>query len=502
MNKNENQVKAILDVISMLKTTFDIKEDDAVVITQKFSDQERSVNEKLEELKNKEREFQHTVTVKTQQIKIDQNEIRKQQHDIGQQSKDLKQKTDALASQERSMSDRLRNLKTREQNIQDKQLQLTQELENLAGLTKKEATNLLCSKLESEAKLRSDRRVSEILNEAQATVQAKAREILAYTIQKETTEVITNLATSTVDLPDDSIKGKIIGREGRNIKSFEELTGVTVLVDDTPEMIVLSCYDPVRREIARLAMLQLIADGRIHPRRIEEIVEAATKEFNEDVIRIGRDMVAKHNVPDVHPEIIKTLGKLKYRSSYSQNVLAHSEEVALIAADIASELGFNSKLMLRAGLFHDLGKVLDRNLAGSHAELGAEFARRYNESEQICKLIAEHHDNEPSSVQTWIIKTADTVSSARPGARHDSFDAYVKRLQDLERIATSFDGIKAAYAMLAGRELRVIVEPDRISDAQIETIADNITDKIQGTMTYPGQIKVIVIREKRQIKYA
>jgi len=502
MSVDENQKKAILDVISLLKSSFDIKDDDAVVIAQRFSDQEHALNDKLEVIKKREQELDHNTRLKLQQIKSDQNEIRKQQHDISQQFRDLKLKIDALTSQERSMNDRTNNLKQREQQLQGQKEQILQELEKVASLSRHEALNRLCSKLENEAKLKVDRRISEMLNEAQMTMQTKARDILAYTIQKETVDVITNLATSTVDLPDDSIKGKIIGREGRNIKSFEEITGVTVLIDDTPETIVLSCYDPARREIARLAMVRLIADGRIHPRRIEEIVELATNEFNEEVVRIGQEMITKHDVPDVHPELIKTLGKLKYRSSYSQNVLAHSEEVALIAADIASELGFNKKLLLRAGLFHDIGKVLDRNEAGSHAELGAEFARRYNESDQICRLIAEHHDNEPASVQTWIIKTADTISSARPGARQDSFDAYIKRLQDLERIATSFAGIKAAYAMMAGRELRVIVEPDSISDAQIEIIADNITNKIQGTMTYPGQIKVIVIREKRQVRYA
>jgi ribonuclease Y len=360
----------------------------------------------------------------------------------------------------------------------------------------------LCNKIQNEAKIKSENKLKEIINETNHTALIESQKILAYTIQKASTGIISELSTSTVDLPDDTLKGKIIGREGRNIKTFEELTGVTVLVDDTPEMIVLSSYDPIRREIAKLSMIKLIADGRIHPQRIEEIVAQCTKEFDEHVLTIGRALATEFRLADLKPMILQTLGRLKYRTSYTQNVFDHSKEVALIASDIAAELKLDSRLLLRAGLLHDIGKALDRNLTGPHAELGASFLRQNGESEKVCKLVSEHHDNEPESILTWIIKTADTISSARPGARIDAADNYIKRLQDLEQIAKSFDGIRSSYAILAGRELRVAVEPDRISDAEAADIADKIKTKIQNTMTYPGEIKVIVVREMRHIQIA
>jgi ribonucrease Y len=502
MSVDENQKKAILDVINLLKTSFEIKDDDHMVISEKFTDRERSINEQSQELQRKEREFRQNITLKTQQIRQEQNELRKKQVELNKQFSDFAQKMDALSSQERSMSQRQESVKTKELQLQNKETQLISDLEKLASMSKDDAVELLCNKIQNEAKLRSENRIKEIINETNQTALVESQRILAYTIQKESTNAVSALSASSVDLPDDALKGKIIGREGRNIKTFEELTGVTVLVDDTPEMIVLSSYDPIRREIAKNAMVKLIADGRIHPQRIEEIVTQCTKEFDEHIMNIGHGLATEFRIADLRIDILRTLGKLKYRTSYTQNVLDHSKEVALIASDIAAEIKLDSKLLLRAGLLHDIGKALDRNLAGTHAELGANYLRQNGESDKICKLVAEHHDNEPQSILTWIIKTADTISSARPGARLDAVDTYVKRLQDLEQIAKSFDGIKTSYAILAGRELRVAVEPDRISDVEAASIAEQIKTKIQNSMTYPGQIKVIVVREMRHIQIA
>jgi ribonuclease Y len=502
LQADDNQKKAIIDVINLLKKTFEIKDDDAVVINEKLTDRERSIIERQQELQRKEREFKQSALTKVQQAKLLQTDVNRRQQEIEKQVSDLKSKVDALNSQERSIIQRAESVRSKEQELKAKEDQLIVELERVAAMSRKDAVSLLCSKIETDAKLMAERRVNEIIEEATQTAQAEAQRILSYAIQKESNDSITELATSSVDLPSDALKGKIIGREGRNIKAFEDLTGVTVLIDDTPEMVVLSCYDPIRREIARVAMTKLIADGRIHPQRIEEIVAQCTEEFENELVDTGRTVATELHIADIDVRILKTLGKLKFRTSYSQNVLQHSKEVALVAADIAAEVSFDSTLLLRVGLLHDIGKALDRNTQGPHAALGAEYLRQMGESELVCKLVAEHHDNEPSSVLTWVIKTADTISSARPGARLDAVEAYVKRLQELEKVALSFEGIKTSYAILAGRELRVIVEPEKVKDENAAALAEQIRDKIVKTMSYPGQIRVVVVRETRHVQVA
>lgn len=502
MSAGDDQKNAILDVISLLKKTFDIKDDDAIVINEKLTDRERSIVERQQELQRKELELKQANSTKSQQVRLLQAEIKRNQQDIERQVSELKSKTDALISQERSIIQRAEIVRNKEQELRTREEQLVVELERVATMSRKDAISLLCSKIEADAKLIAEHRASEIVNNATQTAQVDAQRILSYAIQKESSETITALATSSVDLPNDALKGKIIGREGRNIKAFEDLTGVTVLIDDTPEMVVLSCYDPIRREIARNAMTKLIADGRIHPQRIEEIVAQCTEELENDLVNTGRNVATELLITDIDARVLKTLGKLKFRTSYSQNVLQHSKEVALVAADIAAEIGFDSSLLMRVGLLHDVGKALDRNTSGPHASLGAEYLRQMGESEQVCKLVAEHHDNEPSSILTWIIKTADAISSARPGARLDAVETYVKRLQELEKIALSFEGIKTSYAILAGRELRVIVEPEKIKDENAALLAEQIKDKIMKTMSYPGQIRVVVVRETRHIQIA
>ena len=495
VNASDEQKLAILDVINVLKTTFDIKDDDVIVQNEKFTDKEKN-------LIKREQEFQQLMSAKTQQLKLLQNEVKQKQNEITKQLDEINRKYEALQTQEKATLQRTDVIAALEQKLKNKEEQLISELERVTLITKKDAIASLYSKFENEAKLKAQTRISEIINEATQQAQSEAQKILTYTIQKESITAITNSSTTLIDLPNELLKGKIIGREGRNIKTFEELTGVTVLIDDTPEAIVLSCYDPIRREIAKIAMTKLIADGRIHPQRIEEIISQSTQQFEEELFVIGQQTAVDLKIVDLNNQILKTIGRLKFRTSYSQNVLDHSKEVALMASDIAAELKFDVKLLVRAGFLHDIGKALDRNITGTHAEIGANFLRQYGESEKICKLVAEHHDNEPSSILTYIIKTADTISSARPGARNDTADSYIKRLQDLENVVSSFNGVKSSYAVLAGRELRIIVEPEIVNDNNADIMASEIKDKIQQTMSYPGQIKVVVIRETRHTRTA
>jgi len=321
-------------------------------------------------------------------------------------------------------------------------------------------------------------------------------------MQKEVANVINDHSTCSIELPDESMKGKTIGREGRNIRAFEEITGVTVIIDDTPEMIVLSCYEPIRREIARIAMIKLINDGRIHPRRIEDLVEVATKEVDDIIFNSGKETAFQFQITDFHPEILKHLGKLRFRTSYSQNCLEHSKEVAQYCADMATELNLDRQLAARVALLHDIGKSIDKVVSGTHATIGYEIIKKYGEKELVCNIVAEHHDDQPSSVYTWLVKCADALSSGRPGIRHDTFESYVRRLEHLEKIAKSFPGIKSSFAMLAGRELRVAVEPEQINDDEAEKIAENIKNEIQNSATYPGEIKIVILREKRFIRTA
>jgi len=313
---------------------------------------------------------------------------------------------------------------------------------------------------------------------------------------------MTEKAVLTIDIPDDAIKGKIIGREGRNIRTFEELTGVNLLIDDTPESIVLSCYEPFRREIARLTITRLIEDGRINPKRIEDVFEWAKGELDSEIIKVGNDTLAEFRITNVHPDIVKMLGKLKFRTSYGQNVLDHSKEVAKFAGNITASIGLDSTKILRAGLLHDIGKAIDRDLPGTHAELGAEFAQNFGESKEICTLIKEHHDDKPSMIGSWIIMAADTLSAGLPGTRSNTIDAYIKRIEELESVTNGFEGVRSSYAISAGRELRVVVEPNAVSDSDAEYLVEQIVQKIEKTLQYPGQLTVTLIRENRFIKHA
>jgi ribonuclease Y len=495
MDVNEQQKRAIIDVINLLKNQFDIKDNDSVTIDQSLNEKQQQIDKKNQELTIKENEFRQLTSKELNQIRQHKNSIRKQQFEIKQQLEDIDKKLYALSSQEKSIKKAFVEFK-------EKEKEFSRQLEQISCISKDDAIKLLCSTLENEARIRANNVVKQIINEANSNAQVEAKNILLYAIQKETINIVAEFATCTIDLPNEAIKGKIIGREGRNVRLFEELTGVSVIIDDSPEIVVLSCYDPVKRDIAKIAMQKLILDGRIHQKRIEEAVEHASKQIDDEMKVVATKVLNKFQIVDVHLEIAKLIGKLKYRSSYSQNVLDHSCEVAFIAGDIAAELKLDKKLLTRAGLLHDIGKSVDRLLPGSHAELGAEIAKNFCESDQVCKIIAEHHEENVTSINSWIVKIADTLSSARPGVRQDTFGTYIKRLEDLEKIALSFNGIKTAFAISAGRELRIIVDAEQVNDSDVNMLAENIKEKIEKTMIYPGQINVVVVRETKCIKIA
>jgi ribonuclease Y len=502
-NSDDAQKRAIIDVISLLKNTFQIKDNDEAVISQQLGSKQQEVEQKLKDLQRKEEEFKKSTLLEMQQIRQYRNEIRRQQLDIKTKFAEINSKLNALQTQEQSIIKQSNDLKQQTIQLNEKDKLIDDQLQRTAEISKDDAIKLLCTRTENDAKARCDKIFKDAINEVNTRLEEEVQNILAFAIQKESTNVASNLATCVIDLPNEALKGKIIGREGRNIRTFEELTGVSVLIDDTPEAIVISCYEPMRREIAKLAMAKLIVDGRIHPQRIEQVVELAKAEINDEVTKTANEILMRFQIQSLHPELVKLLGQLKYRSSYSQNVLEHSCEVATISGYIAAELNINKDIAVRAGLLHDIGKAVDRALTGSHAELGLDIVKRCNESSIICNVVAEHHnDNNVSTIYTWIIKAADTLSSARPGVRQDTFDAYVKRLTDLESTAKSFDNVKSVFAISAGRELRVIVEPERISDTDTDILAENIKQKIEQTLKYPGQIKVTVIREIRCIKTA
>ena len=378
-----------------------------------------------------------------------------------------------------------------------------QTLERISGLTSDEAKKVLMETLENEAKQDAAKRIKAIEEEARETADKKSKEILSLAIQRYAGEYVAEKTVSVVALPSDEMKGRIIGREGRNIRALEAATGIDLIIDDTPEAVILSGFNPIRREIAKLSLEKLIADGRIHPGRIEEVVAKSTEEVEQSIKEAGEQAAFDLGVYGIHPDILKLIGRLKYRTSYSQNVYQHSLEVAFLCGIMAEELGVNVKQAKRAGLLHDLGKAVDHEVEGSHAVIGAELARKYGESPKIVHaLMAHHEDEKPSSVLAVLVQAADALSGARPGARREMMETYVKRLDDLEKIATSFRGVTSSFAIQAGREIRVMVSSDDVNDERAVVLAKDIAKKIEAEMTYPGQIKVNVIRETRAIEYA
>ncbi|MDD3642082.1 MAG: ribonuclease Y [Candidatus Krumholzibacteria bacterium] len=437
-------------------------------------------------------------------------ELKKLERRIEEKEHNINRKVDFLEKHEQELGDKKKALEKKLQAIAEKNDQLNEllnkqneKLEKIAGMSTEEAKKLLISNLENEARMSAARMIKEIKDEAERNAAKISRKIITLAIERCAADHVVESTVSVVDLPNDEMKGRIIGREGRNIRAFENATGIDVIIDDTPEAVILSGFDPIRREVARLSLDKLVKDGRIHPGRIEELVEKTRKQLDEEIREVGEQTIIELNIHGLHPELSKLLGRLKYRSSYGQNVLQHSKEVAFVASLLASELGIDPIIAKRAGLLHDIGKAADHEMEGPHAEIGAEFARRYGEHEIVINAIAAHHEDvEATSLVAHIISAADAISGARPGARRETLENYIRRLEKLEKIADAFDGVEKSYAIQAGREIRILVSHKKVDDAQAAQLAGEISRKIEEDMEYPGQIKVVVIRETRAVEYA
>ena len=430
-------------------------------------------------------------------------EVRAAENRVSQREESLDRRVESLDAREHQISSLQGQIERRERDVAQVEQEASQRLERIAGMTPEEAKNELLTSLKDEVAHESAAIIRDAEAQAKAEADKKSRMILSLAIQRVAADHSAENTVSTIHIPSDDLKGRIIGREGRNIRSFEQLTGTNLIIDDTPECVTISCFDPVRREIGRVTMENLIADGRIHPARIEEMFGKAEQYVNQRVSEAGEQAAFDTGIHDLHPELVRTLGRLRYRTSYGQNVLNHSLEVAYLSGVMASELGLDPIPAKRAGLLHDLGKAVDHEVEGSHAVIGADLARRFGERPEIVHAIEAHHnDVEPNSVLDVLVQAADAVSAARPGARKETLDAYVKRLEKLEEIANSYKGVERTYAIQAGREVRVMVEPEVVDEAQTVVLAHDIAHRIESEMQYPGQVKVVVIRESRAIGIA
>jgi ribonucrease Y len=431
------------------------------------------------------------------------HEVRQAENRVAQREANLDKRIESVDAREHQISTLSGQLERKQKDLQAAEKEITVKLQKVSGMTQEEAKAALINSIKDDVAHEAAAIIRDAETRTKAEADKRSREILTVAIQRVAAEHTVENTVSTVHIPSDDLKGRIIGREGRNIRSFEQLTGTNLIIDDTPECVTISCYDPVRREIGRVTMENLIADGRIHPARIEEMFAKAESLVNQRVQEAGEQASFDTGIHDLHPDIIKTLGRLRYRTSYGQNVLNHSLEVAYIAGVMASELGLDPVSAKRAGLLHDLGKAVDHEVEGSHAVIGADLARRFGERPEIVHAIEAHHnDVESNSVLAVLIQAADAVSAARPGARKETLDAYVKRLEKLEEIANSHKGVERSYAIQAGREVRVMVEPSVVDEAASIVMAHDIAQQIQNEMQYPGQVKVVVIRESRAVDYA
>ncbi|MCX7039709.1 MAG: ribonuclease Y [Spirochaetes bacterium] len=430
-------------------------------------------------------------------------ELQRVERRLLQKEENLEKRVESLEKQERALGNREREAAEKEAALQQEEQRVAAELERVSGLSRAEAKKQLVQSLENEARHDAQVTINLIEQEAKLSADKKARDVLITTIQRLATDVASEVTVTTVSLPNDEMKGRIIGREGRNIRTLETLTGVDIIIDDTPEAVVISCFDPIRREIAKTALARLISDGRIHPARIEEIVQKVSKEISQTIYEEGERVLFETGIHTMSPEAVRTLGRLHYRTSYGQNVLSHSKEVSMIAGMIAAEVGANVEIAKRAALLHDIGKGVEANGDGNHIEVGMELARKLGEEPRVLNAIGAHHgDIEPESVEAVIVQIADAVSASRPGARKETLDNYLKRLEELESIAEDFEGVDKAYAIQAGRELRILVNNEKISDESAKDLAKNIAKRIESELKYPGRIKVTIIREMRVIEYA
>ena len=430
-------------------------------------------------------------------------DLQRQENRLQQKEESLDRKTEALEKKEESLAQKHAALDKENEEIKVIKRSQTEMLERISGFTAEEAKQYLIDQVEAEVTHETALKIKEVESRMKEECEARAREVVAQAIQRCAADQVAEMTVSVVPLPNDEMKGRIIGREGRNIRTIETLTGVDLIIDDTPEAITVSCFEPVRREIARLALEKLIADGRIHPTHIEEMVEKARREVDATIKAEGERATFECGVRNLHPELVKMLGRLHYRTSYGQNVLQHSIEVSHIAGMMAAELGADVQAAKRAGLLHDLGKAVDHELEGTHVSLGVEFARKYKEREDIIHAIEAHHnDVEPRTIVACLVQAADAISAARPGARRENLENYIKRLEQLETITGSYPGVDKAYAIQAGREVRVMVKPEQVSEDQMVILARDLAKKIEEEMEYPGQIKVHVLRETKVVEYA
>jgi ribonuclease Y len=491
-----------------------------------FKKQEQSANDKAAQIvKDAEQQAEHIK--KQRQLEAKEKFLQlKAEHEkeVNQKNNTISQKENTIRQKEQSLNQKLENLNREKQDLDNKTKKLDQmielndkkkeeveqlkgqhikQLESIAGLSADEAKEQLVNSLREEARSQAIMQIKDIVDEAKLTASKEAKKVVIQTIQRTATESAIENTVSIFNIENDEIKGRIIGREGRNIRALEAATGVEIIVDDTPEAIILSGFDPVRREIARLSLHRLVTDGRIHPARIEEVVAKTRTQIEDEIVEIGERTVIDLGIHGLHPELIRMVGRMRYRSSYGQNLLQHSREVANFAATMAAELGLNVKHAKRAGLLHDIGKVPDDNPELPHAILGMQLAEKYKEHPDVCNAIGAHHDEiEMTSMISPIVQACDAISGARPGARREVVESYIKRLKELEDLALSYPGVEKTFAIQAGRELRVVVESEKVSDAQAEILAADISNRIQTEMTYPGQIKVTVIRETRSVSYA
>jgi ribonuclease Y len=449
-------------------------------------------DELLKERNQQEREFRDR-----------RNELQRLEGRLLQKEENLDKKASTLEHQRQSLQDREGNISEREQVLDREEARWKAELEKIAGLSRDEAKSLIMSSMEDEAKHDAQILINKIEQEAQSSAEKRSRDILITTIQRIATEISSEVTITSVSLPNDEMKGRIIGREGRNIRTLETLTGVDIIIDDTPEAVVISCFDPVRKEIAKISLERLIQDGRIHPARIEEVVQKVTKEISQLIYEEGEKVIFDLGIHNMGPDMIRALGRLHFRTSYGQNVLTHSKEVAIIAGMIAAEIGADREAAKRGALLHDIGKGMETDGDANHAELGAEMARKNGEDPRVVNgIISHHNDIEPNCIEAVIVQVADAISASRPGARRETLNNYIKRLESLEAIAEGYDGVEKAYAIQAGRELRIMVNHDHVSDGDAKDLAKTIAKKIEAELKYPGRIKVTIIRETRIVEYA
>ena len=465
--------------------------------------QKEAENLKKEEIIKAKEEIMSSRKELDQEIKERRGEVQKQESRLIQKEENLERREENFEKKEREQEKEWQQIEDKKQDLDKLYKQEMVELQKIASLTKEEAKEKLLSEMDKELTAEKASLIREKEQKAKEEATKNAKEILTYAVQKCAADHSQETTVSIVSLPNDEMKGRIIGREGRNIKALETLTGVDLIIDDTPEAVVLSGFDPLRREVAKIALEKLIDDGRIHPAKIEEMVEKAKEEVEETIKEEGERAVLETGVIGLHPDIVRLIGKLKYRTSYGQNVLNHSIEVSNLARIMAEELGLDAKRARRAGLLHDIGKALDHDVEGTHVDIGVEVLKKYKENPLVINAVEAHHgDVEPQTLEAVLVQAADAISASRPGARRETLEAYIKRLQNLEEIADSFEGVDKSFAIQAGREIRVIVKPEKISDDQMTILARDVSKKIENEMDYPGQIKVNVIRETRTVDYA